>query len=391
MAAVIGAAEHYHCATVDDDRLGLHVDHHRRWLARDAAEGWWQTIMREVRWYRVKYKSHRFQNECETPCWTTFYGGSAEFSPFLPVPAWLQPLVADVSERCGGAPFNAMLLRLYFDGADEIAWHTDGRTFLGDAPTIASLSLGATAQFQMRRMTNVWPCGSDDGIDRSAARRDFAVGDGDLLVMRGDTQKHWHHRVPKEKGRRPRINVNFRYILEGAPDAERGQHTYYKYMVHGDSAMPGGADAAPSWSYAELLRRRGSLLSFVAAAPAGPAPAAVAAAAAAPAAADATEGGAAAAAPTDEDGGGDKVETLRDILGPGPSTAEVRSLLARANGDVQRAIEAHFAAAATSAAASAAAAAAPARAPSGGPRGRAPKRAKKGGQRSVLAMFAKKG
>ena len=156
MAAVIGAAEHYHCATVDDDRLGLHVDHHRRWLARDAAEGWWQTIMREVRWYRVKYKSHRFQNECETPCWTTFYGGSAEFSPFLPVPAWLQPLVADVSERCGGAPFNAMLLRLYFDGADEIAWHTDGRTFLGDAPTIASLSLGATAQFQMRRMTNVW-------------------------------------------------------------------------------------------------------------------------------------------------------------------------------------------------------------------------------------------
>ena len=53
------------------------------------------------------------------------------------------------------------------DGADEIAWHTDGRTFLGDTPTIASLSLGASAHFQLRRMRNVWPVlgGGDDGID----------------------------------------------------------------------------------------------------------------------------------------------------------------------------------------------------------------------------------
>jgi alkylated DNA repair dioxygenase AlkB len=41
-----------------------------------------------------------------------------------------------------GARFNAILTRLYFDGKDNIAWHTDGRTFLGDEPVIASLSLG---------------------------------------------------------------------------------------------------------------------------------------------------------------------------------------------------------------------------------------------------------
>ncbi|EOD31528.1 hypothetical protein EMIHUDRAFT_58725, partial [Emiliania huxleyi CCMP1516] len=82
--------------------------------------------------------------------------------------------------QASGGPFNAILLRLYMDGADEIAWHTDGRTFLGERPTIGSLSLGATASFQLRRMRN----------------RDLLLADGDLLVMHSPTQRHWHHRVP---------------------------------------------------------------------------------------------------------------------------------------------------------------------------------------------------
>ncbi|KAL7449955.1 hypothetical protein ACHAWC_002928 [Mediolabrus comicus] len=64
--------------------------------------------------------------------------------------------------------FNAFLLRLYFDGNDEIAWHTDGRIFLGDEPTIASLSLGCRATFQMRRMQDVWPCVNGTGGGSSA-------------------------------------------------------------------------------------------------------------------------------------------------------------------------------------------------------------------------------
>eukprot|EP00618_Florenciella_parvula_P024303 CAMPEP_0119503084 /NCGR_PEP_ID=MMETSP1344-20130328/24359_1 /TAXON_ID=236787 /ORGANISM="Florenciella parvula, Strain CCMP2471" /LENGTH=395 /DNA_ID=CAMNT_0007539343 /DNA_START=24 /DNA_END=1211 /DNA_ORIENTATION=- len=210
--------------------------------------------MENVSWFRVKYKSARFGNDCETPCWTTFYGGDPMFTPYEPVPAWLQPLVDQVTAYTG-APANAMLLRLYFDGADEIAWHTDGRTFLGPTPTIASLSFGAEALFQMRRMRNVWPCAGDNGIDATTPIRDFPVGDGTLLVMKGDTQKHWHHRVPKAKSRRPRININFRYIIPGGTqEAERGQQAYYKYMVHGDHEAP------PSFTFNQIIKKRGSLL-----------------------------------------------------------------------------------------------------------------------------------
>ena len=52
---------------------------------------------------------------------------------------------------------------MYFDGNDQITWHTDGRTFLGPEPTIASLSLGAAADFEMRHMSDVWPCAGECG------------------------------------------------------------------------------------------------------------------------------------------------------------------------------------------------------------------------------------
>ncbi|GMH55373.1 hypothetical protein TrRE_jg1256, partial [Triparma retinervis] len=74
----------------------------------------------------------------------------------MPVPPHLSPLVSRVSSLLK-TPFNAVLVRLYFDGDDNIAWHTDGRKFLGPTPTIASLSFGASASFQLRKMTDCWP------------------------------------------------------------------------------------------------------------------------------------------------------------------------------------------------------------------------------------------
>ena len=239
---------------IDDTEKGLHVTIERGYA---ADTDWYQKIINNTKWYRVKYKSNRFGKECETPCWTTFFGGVPDYQPYQPVPQWLQPLVDQVSQHLQ-TPFNAMLLRLYWDGKDEIAWHTDGRTFLGPTPVIASLSFGATASFQMRRMTTVWPTQRDahGGVDRTTPQRDFVIQHGDMLVMRHVTQQYWHHRVPSTKGRtQPRVNINFRYIVPGL-DAERGQQTYYKYMVHGDASQP------PSFTFDDIMAQRGGLRNF---------------------------------------------------------------------------------------------------------------------------------
>ena len=242
---------------IDDHTKGLQVDIHRS-LFSQRNSNWYQQLITNVQWHRVKYKSNRFQKECETPCWTAFYGGREEYTPYTPIPSWFRPLIEQVTNHLGnGVRFNAFLLRLYFDGDDEIAWHTDGRSFLGDEPTIASLSLGCKATFQLRRMNNVWPSQSTENcVDTTTPIESFVLSDGDLLVMRGKTQQHWHHRVPKEKGRGVRLNINFRYIMPGA-DAERGQKTYYKYMVHGDNNEP------PSWSFDEIMVKRGGIMNFV--------------------------------------------------------------------------------------------------------------------------------
>jgi alkylated DNA repair dioxygenase AlkB len=260
--------------TMDNPAKNLHVDIHHglfsgRHLSSSDPQNWYKLLLSNVKWHRVKYKSSRFQSDCETPCYTAFYGGRKEYKPYIPIPEWIEPLIEKVTTHLNSSSevpvrFNAFLLRLYFDGEDEIAWHTDGRTFLGDEPTIASLSLGNKATFQLRRMNNVWPCvngtnSTENCVDTETPIQSFVLQDGDLLVMRGKTQQYWHHRVPKEKGRGVRLNINFRYIMPGI-DAERGQMTYYKYMVYGDvptNCLP------PSWTFNEIMKKKGGMMNFV--------------------------------------------------------------------------------------------------------------------------------
>jgi len=99
-----------------------------------------------------------------------------------------------------GATFNSVLLNRYRDGADSMGWHADREPELGNEPVIASLSLGAARRFDLRH-------------NESGAMRSFELTSGSLLVMRGQTQAHWRHRVPKVPGLRgERINLTFRFV-----------------------------------------------------------------------------------------------------------------------------------------------------------------------------------
>lgn len=119
-------------------------------------------------------------------------------------------LVRDLARRAGaaaGVRFNGVLLNLYRDERDGVAWHSDDEPELGPQPVIGSLSLGATRVFQLRhRQYRRNGCGIVA----------YELTSGSLLVMRGNTQRDWQHRLPRRAAQcGPRINLSFRWI-EGA-------------------------------------------------------------------------------------------------------------------------------------------------------------------------------
>ncbi len=141
------------------------------------------------------------------PRLTAWYGDTGKsytYSKIAMEPApWSPPLmeIKEAVEAEAGTTFNSVLLNLYRDGRDGVAWHSDDEAELGQTPVIASVSLGTTRKFQLRSKTN------------PAVRRELELTHGSLLLMRGPTQQHWQHQVPKTSRRvSPRVNLTFRHI-----------------------------------------------------------------------------------------------------------------------------------------------------------------------------------
>lgn len=125
------------------------------------------------------------------------YAYSGTTKQALPWNADLLVLKAAV-ERITGDRFNSCLLNLYHDGNEGMAWHSDDEKSLSRNSTIASLSFGAERKFCFRHK-------------RDPHATAILLEHGSLLVMRGETQTHWLHSLPKSKNvTTPRINLTFR-------------------------------------------------------------------------------------------------------------------------------------------------------------------------------------
>jgi alkylated DNA repair dioxygenase AlkB len=132
------------------------------------------------------------------------YSGLAlEPQPWTPA---LQQLRQQL-EATSGARFNSVLLNLYRSGQDSMGWHADNEPELGPAPVIASLSLGSTRRFRLRPRDPAHTPHAPVALDLLS---------GSLLLMRGATQQHWLHAVPKTaRPTGPRLNLTFRQIVGG--------------------------------------------------------------------------------------------------------------------------------------------------------------------------------
>ncbi len=165
---------------------------YRGWLAPERADALLASIHASTAWVQERRKMYdRFVDVPREQAW---FGDDREH-PFTPeLDAVRRELEALTGER-----FSHVLLNRYRNGSDSVAWHHDREVDHLKQPVIASLTLGATRAFDLRPKT-----------DRAKVLS-LDLDHGDLVVMRGDTQTNWEHRVAKNlRIAGERINLTFR-------------------------------------------------------------------------------------------------------------------------------------------------------------------------------------
>ncbi len=116
---------------------------------------------------------------------------------------WTKELIElkHIVENITGTTYNSCLLNLYHNGNEGMAWHSDDEKSLGRNTSIASLSFGAERKFSFKHK-------------RTGRTISLLLENGSLLLMKGETQTNWLHRLPPTtKISKPRINLTFRTIV----------------------------------------------------------------------------------------------------------------------------------------------------------------------------------
>ena len=176
------------------------------WLEAGSAQALFDELLASIPWevHRIRL----FGREVDSPrlsCWIGDPDAAYTYSGtrFVPRP-WPEALLP-VRERLSheiGVGFNSVLANLYRDGSDSMGWHSDSETELGRQPAIASLSLGATRRFVLKQRRD------------PSVKLAVELPPGSLLLMRGDTQTHYRHALPRTaKPVGARINLTFRRIV----------------------------------------------------------------------------------------------------------------------------------------------------------------------------------
>ena len=133
------------------------------------------------------------------------------------LPARLQEIRTAVSDHYR-VDFDSVLVNLYRDGRDGVAWHGDTvRKSLPEA-VVVTVGLGERRRFLLR-----------PGISGPPSVR-LETGHGDLVVMGGRTQHEWQHTVPKAAKAGARMSITMRHsrpltAAEGATRTSPGEQS----------------------------------------------------------------------------------------------------------------------------------------------------------------------
>lgn len=174
-------------------------------LTPEEANSYYQHFFDHVSWKQDPIRI--FGKTVMQPRLTALYGEkgrSYSYSGIVMEPLPFDPRLAALkrkTEEVSLSSFTSCLLNLYRDGMDSNGWHADDEKELGRNPVIASISLGQERIFHLRHKR------------QKELKHKILLEHGSLLLMKGETQHHWQHQIPKSRRPMdPRINLTFRYI-----------------------------------------------------------------------------------------------------------------------------------------------------------------------------------
>lgn len=177
----------------------------RFFLNNIEANKYFNLLKKEIQWRQDNIKI--FGKIYPQPRLTALYANnnkSYSYSNIKMHPITFTPTLFDIKskiEKRLNSQFTSCLLNLYRNGQDSNGWHADNEKELGLNPVIASLSLGAERVFHMKHRND------------KKEKLKINLTNGSLLVMRGKTQHHWLHQIPKTRKKvEERINLTFRII-----------------------------------------------------------------------------------------------------------------------------------------------------------------------------------
>lgn len=182
------------------------LEYRENFLTREEADLLKNKLLHTVPWQQRTQKM--YDKNVLTPRLTAWYGDlqyNESEGNKQPGNPWTPELLSlkERIEKEFGYRFNGVLLNLYRDHNDSVAWHRDKESRYGKRPVIASISLGQTRNFDFRKK------------DHHQSKYSLPLPHGSLLIMKGDLQEHWEHRIAKSTvPMKERINLTFRLINE---------------------------------------------------------------------------------------------------------------------------------------------------------------------------------
>lgn len=162
-------------------------------FTKPEADRYYDTLLAASPWQQRLRRM--YDRMVPDPRMTAYYGGEKGH-------AWT-PTLLEIKARveaASGIAFNRVLLNLYRDGNDSVAWHSDTLPSDGVHHPIASVTFGDTRLFKVRHKT-----------DKTVSQVSIPLRHGSFLLMGASMQDLYEHHVPKTSRMvTPRINLTFR-------------------------------------------------------------------------------------------------------------------------------------------------------------------------------------